>query len=126
MATNDTKVHSMDAQFPPISEATLNATATRLCSPYVYASKKEYARKINAQGNYAAHFPTIRGSRPDRVQKLFAAAFNLQVILHRKNIRHTVSSNIRHVLVSVIVNIAFERDVSILHDDMDRSYEAYP
>jgi len=28
MATNDTKVHSKDAQFPLISEVTVNATPT--------------------------------------------------------------------------------------------------
>src|SRR5580692_6184091 len=91
LATNDTKVHTRDAQLPPIP-----MPHKRWCAA-----------------------PGAALQLPGRVFELFAAALDLQVVLHRKYIRHTVGSDVRHILIALAINQAFERDVSIFHNNMN-------
>ena len=49
---------------------------------------------------------------------LLCAAY-LQVVRHRENSRYAIGADIRHVLVRLIIHIAFERDVPVVHDDVN-------
>src|SRR5580658_273401 len=83
-----------------------------------------------AEGNGPPHFPAgdekwRSGScltLLPRACHLFSAARNPQVILNRKNTRNAIRSNARHVFVAFAIDHAFQRDVSTLHDDMNRWY----
>jgi hypothetical protein len=125
MATNDTKVHTTDVQVPPISCGSENRKATE--SPFLKRGERFHKNLPTAEGNDSVHFPLLgeeprageTGCRPPRAPDLFSAAFDLQIILHRKYVRHAVGSKIREVLISVAVNHSFQRDVSVFHDDMN-------
>jgi hypothetical protein len=43
-----------------------------------------------------------------------------QVVLHRKNIRHLASAQIRQIFVRLVIHRAFQRNVPIFHDNVNR------
>src|ERR1044071_9860347 len=55
---------------------------------------------------------------------LFPLARHHQVVLHGKHPGHAVGANSRQVLVGLVVYNAFQRYVSVVHDDTDRAVGA--
>ena len=135
MARNDTKVHTRDARFPPTPDAPRNLGAARVAGlaftqedevnlPKVLEDSKITARRISprvSREQTASGVARVASRAPLLVINLFAA-HDLQVVLHRKYGWHTARSNVRNVFVACIVDHTFERDVSALHNDMNRRH----
>src|SRR6267154_6836335 len=53
---------------------------------------------------------------------LLAAAAHGQVVFYRKHIGYAVGAQAGEILVALTVDHAFERDIPVFHDDVNRSH----
>src|SRR5260370_885209 len=74
-------------------------------------------RKAQQPGPPSARSRAFERSRV--LERLLAVAWRDQIVLHRKNVGNLVGAQARDIFISFVVHHALQRDVAILHDDMD-------